>query len=300
MRTRQKQRSAKRVHGILLALASLIAFSCDQPQIAVESDESTNQIVLISHNADSVSVLGRPIRGRSTSTPESDSAFEITYKRFEYISGNNLLVELFEISLIHKLAGDTTLDYGTVTFGGSQLYQMHNADEPKGVIYNDLSMLVNLTNDSSYAFWSDSFRLEQHLIFSASNSPYIKDFQQEILTRPPNWITSPVKGQTLSAAHDLEITFQSELAKGSTITIGCFGLGLYYHFELLKSTSKVTIPAKYLEAIKDTLADAEYQVAFEENLGIGTLTSENKISSVQYQVPIFENSIGGIVIKLAD
>jgi hypothetical protein len=300
MKNRRKTDLAKCVRSFFLALASLVAFSCDQPQIPVNSDESTHQVILISHTPDSISFLSNPIRGRFDDRASSDSAFEITYKRFEYISGTNLLVELFQITLVHKLDGDTTLDYGSVTFGGSELYRTWNWVKPVGAIYSNLSMLVNLSNDSSYAVWSDSFRLEEHLSFSATNSPVIKDVHQEISTQEPNRISSPVNGQTISAANDLEITFQRELARGSTITIGCFGSGFFYHFELVKATRKASIPAEFVQAIKDSLADAEYQVAFEENLDIGSLQSENKVSGVQYGLPITERTIGSIVIKLTD
>jgi hypothetical protein len=300
MKIRQKQIWAKGARGFALALASLIAFSCDQPQIAVEPDESAAQIFVISHDADSVSVLGFGVTGRSGNTLESDSAFEVTYERFENIAGPNFLTEIFDVSLIHKLQGDTTLDYGIAMFGGSQLSQTRNSMNPIGTIYNNHSTLVNLTSDGGFPAWSDSYRLKTPLAFSATNSPDIKDFVQEIPTQEPNWIIGPTTGQTIGAANDLEITFRREINKGSTITIGCLGSGSYYHFEILNSALKVTIPAKYIQMIKDTVADAVYQVAFEEQLQVGSLASENKFSGERYAVPILENSIGGIVIKLEE
>ncbi len=292
--------SVKSVSRYLSALALLVACSCDQPQIAVESDESVIQTVLISHDADSVSVLGEGLRGRVGDHLPSDSAFEITYKRFENINGVNLLVELFDISLTHRLEGDTTLDYGSVTFGGSQLHKSQKSQNPVGATYSNLSMLVNLSNDSSYSIWLDSFRLEQHLFFTAANSPVIKDFEQEIPTQEPNRLLSPINGQSVSSANDMEIVFQRAITKHSTITIGCVGSGFYYHFELLKSATKIKFPAEFLRAIKDTSANAEYQVAFEEKLDIGSLTSEDKVSGVQYRIPIFQYSIGSIKIRLSE
>ncbi len=296
MNNRQNQICVSYARGVALALASMIAFSCDQPQIAVEPDRSAGQIFVISHNADSVSVPGGDLRGKSL---VSDSALEITYGRFEYVTAPNFLIEVFSVTLTHKLQGDTTLDYGTVTLSGRQLYETMTGQTLAGPAYDNRSILVNLNNENAFS-WSSSYRLNGSLSFSATNSPYIKDFSQEIPAQAPNWIVSPLTGQTVSTASDLEISFRRGLLEGSTITIGRLGSGSYYHFKILRSATRVTIPAKYMQMVKDTLADAQYQIAFEEHLNIGTLTSQNKISGAQYQIPILENSIGGIVIKLAD
>ena len=171
--------------------------------------------------------------------PQDDSSFIITYKRFEDYSVRNSLTEAFRITLIHKLDGDTTLDYGTVTFAGMELYQSRRTSMPAGMIYNYTAMLVNNSDDSSYAIWSDFFRLEARPMFISKNSTHIKDFNQEIPTLQPNWIMNLDTGQTVSAARDLELIFRREMIKGSVMTIGCYGSYSYYHFELLQTASNI-------------------------------------------------------------
>jgi hypothetical protein len=264
----------------------------------VESEESDNQILLISHSVDSsITIKEGPLD--SSLLLNSDSALIITYKRFEDFSVKNFLVEAFEISLVHNLGGDSTLDYGSVTFAGRQLYKLYH-QTPTGAAYQYRSMFVNNWDDSSYAPWSNDFRLERRPLLTSKNSPHITDSEREILTQQPNRIMNPAAGQTISAARDLEIIFSREMVKGTIISIGSYASNSYFHLEMLQSASKLTIPAKYLQSVKGTLSGVKCQVAYDEILFIGSLTAESKTTFQLYLVPIYEFTRGSIMINLTD
>jgi hypothetical protein len=286
------------ISNIVYLFALFTLFSCDQPKLIVEPSENDDQILLISARKSSgISIKDGPID--TTVSLNYDSALVLTYKRFEDFSVKRYLVELFNISLVHKLVGDTTLDYGSVAFVGMQLYPKYQ-QFPVGAGYQYHSMFVNNSDDSSYGPWLNDFRLDHSSQISSVNSPHINDFEKYLPTIQPNWFMNLDTGQTVSVGRDLEIVFRRNMVKGTVILVGSSVFNASFQYVMVQPASRVIIPAQYLQTVKGTASVAKCQIAFDEILFVGSLTTENKTTFALYQLPIFEFTRGSIMIRLTD
>jgi len=278
----------------------------------VESEEESDQVIIVTHddgrlytvisigNFDTIKDMLHTQGLAASNIPFSDSSFSIGYARYEGLDADTIVViEKFSTSLQHRIPQDSSLDYGTMTFGGVPLTRSVGSARP-WIVYEYTSAQVNGYSSTSTSPWSDVFRLEQPPFVSAVNSSQINDMSVILPTKVPNRIMNIVPGQVVIADHDLEIVFEREILKNTVVSIGNRISQSYYHFELLKSTKSFQIPFEYLRLIKGESGEIVCELAMNEQLLIGSMTSENILSHQVYRVPIFEFTINSILIKLTD
>jgi hypothetical protein len=272
---------------LLLLLGMLFIFvysGCEQNPYVVDPYGANIQIYLLSYSAESVKTIF-PLFDSIKYL--KDSSFALFYEKYEDIVNKNTdTTEVFSSDLTHRISKDTFLDYGSVKISVNDrsvsLISLSNkARTNVSYTYND-----RVKNNSYEAV---PFHLGGIFTLSSSNSTIIKDFSYPFATGIPNEITNIKSGQNISSSEDLELKFAYYLPKGSIISIG-YGQH-FIHIEPLQSCNSLTILKSDLQKVLENLVTEkveECQIGFVEGARIEVLTSTDKKTSKQYQLPIFQ------------
>jgi len=277
-----------------------LIFACEDSNLALEPSATDDEFLLVSQTTTFDAFSRAPATDPALAYGGvNDSSLSIRYGRLEEIeSGTVLITEQFLFTLRHPLEQGLALDYGAVDLSGVQLTPEGTSSTPLGTTILYSSIVENGTESTGPQPWNDAFRLEQRPVFVASGSSVIEDLSTTLLTDVPNGFLGRGPALTIDSETDLLLTFRRTATPGTIVTIGSDSTHIFYHFELVRASQSVSLPASYLKSTLGSNADIPCTLGLTEHLQIGTLISNSQDDSVEYRLPVYEFTIHRIETRL--
>jgi hypothetical protein len=290
-----------RTKCLFYIIIAVLIFGCDKSEVLVNSD-SNNQVYLLNINSNDITTIF-PVFDNINYN--ADSAFTLCYQSQEEMTDTGISnLELFSANIFHKLANNTTLDYGIVSFSDINVGITSNSNSDRSWItytYVNTNVMVANSTYNSNSSWKNEFRMINPLQLTCKGSTKINDTTVIIPTKAPDQITNIQAGQNISVGTDLEIDFRYSLPEGSFISFG-FG-SHYFHFEVLNSSNRFIISKGDLHNLKEILSQensTKCLIGFVEGFYLGDLKTTSRTSNEVYLLPIFQFTRSTKAIYLKD